>query len=198
MMRAFSTAVFAGLLLSAAPICSQDTTATDPASGMIYPTSVGAYQRISVERGPDGALAAVYRKGSDNLTIAVSVFKTSTTFVMLGMPKSREDMNKAYCMDGIQRVANQNAGNVVQTAETNATLRRGSNSRDGFVRSYNLTRSEFVGTKNATLHTDIYRFCFIQDVWTIQYRVDFLPGMEPTNDVKAFMKEFDWSLIGKS
>ena len=195
-MRAFATFVCVGLVLSAAASSGQDTAATDPASGMVYPVTVAGFQRIAAEPGPDGALAAVYRKGTDNLTITVSAFKTSTMFAMVGLPKSREDVDKAYCMDGIHRVANQNASNVVQTADTTASLSHGRASRNGFVRSYNLTRADFAGSKNVALHTDIYRFCFIQSAWTVQYRVDYLATMQP--DVKAFMKEFDWTHAGKN
>jgi hypothetical protein len=168
----------------------------DPASGMTYPVSVGAFQRIEVGRNDEGAVVAVYRKGAEDLTVTVSVFKTSTVFVLLGMPKDRKEIDKAYCMDTIHRVANEGAEDVVQTNDSDATLKYGWSSKDGFKRSYSLKR-DFLDRKKVALHSDIYRFCNIDKVWTVQYRVDYPAGSDPSKDVKAFMKDLDWTIAAK-
>jgi len=174
-MHRLPSTVFTAFLLAGTAV-AQDTAPagdyTDPASGMIYPAAVGTFQRLETGHGHDNGVQAVYRKGAEDLTVTVNVFETSMIAIFLDMPKSRKDMDKGYCMDGIHRVAKDGAQNVVQTDDSDASLKRGWSSKDGFKRSYTLTR-DFLDKKQVALHTDIYRFCFIGNRWTVEYRVDF-------------------------
>ena len=175
---------------------AQDATVSDPVSGMKYPASVGTFTRIASGKSDSGALTATYRKNNSTFTITVSAFETSTVFAMLGMPKSRADMDKAYCLTGIDRESRANASDVAVKDEGDASLRRSGSSRSGYRKSYALTLASFLDSKNVAVHTDLYRFCMIDNRWTVQYRVDYLPGVEPAADVKMFMRDLEWT-IGK-
>jgi hypothetical protein len=204
-MRKHFTIGFIGIALFAVAavggepaVLHPDGPYADPATGMKYPAAVGKFQRTEIAISADGQVKAVYLLATpaQEVLVTVTVFKPpQITFVGDQMPQEMVDaIHKGLCLQNVEDSIKKEAADAVQAEDVPASLSHGWSSYDGYKKGYTLTRADFVGRAQVPVRADVYRFCYIKDIWTVEYRFDYPQGYDASKEVKAFMHDLELSL----
>jgi len=165
---------------------------------MAYPATVAKFQRAEVDVAADGNVKAVYQLVTpmQEVIASVTILKTpQITFVGARAPQRIVDMlHKALCLQHVDDTLKTEAPDAIQSENAPAELKRFWSSYGGYKLGYKLTRPAFFGRSQVPIYSDVYRFCYIKEIWTIEYRFDYPQGYDAANDVKSFMHELDVSL----
>jgi hypothetical protein len=174
---------------------------TQQPTGMIFPVSVGDFQRVEILRyskdGTDESGGYNYTKPMNEIVATVYVFP-SPRVTSIGSPENVvREARDTVCQQQFKGVEKE-----VMTAHPNATLigdgpvtlLQPGKSYSGYKASYDLTSPRAFGRTNVAARSEAYIFCFAGGKWTVEYRIDYPRESNAAPLIAAFMRDLTWTI----
>lgn len=180
-----------------------DAAYTQAASGMTFPPSVGAFQRLSVTRFADDGTneAAGYRLTTAAGHIEATVYVSpSGVIYSVGSPRDVIETARAtVCRQDFQQL-----GQMFESFYSNATQMRGEETvlsrsgadRRGYKISFGVTSPSAFGDVHPPLRSETYFFCYVGGRWTVKYRFTYAETLvgEARGAIDQFMRDLEWTI----
>jgi len=175
-------------------------TFTHPSSGMTFPTTVGEFERSSVDRHniADPDLTVRY----DLISMAVSVVVTVDVYPAplldtAGVPASmvataRENLSHQEFGAGMREIMGLHPGTVM-IQEDEFSLPQKNNPSVGKMAVFEYEDVFF--RQRQVLQSTLYLFCFAGGEWTIKYLFTYPRNADARHHIDHFMRNLPWTLI---
>ncbi|MFZ2029961.1 MAG: hypothetical protein WAU68_06625 [Vitreimonas sp.] len=173
---------------------------TQAASGMVFPPSIGDFQRVEVVRyNADGTdESAGYNRTTPTMEIAATVYVfRSPSILSIGSPRETIEITRSILCGRQTQAIQQEIMSVHPDATQIRTgafaLRQGGASYFGTKVSYAYS-GDFAGRTGSQLHSDLYVFCYAGGTWTIEYRIDYPAEYDAEDEIARFMNHLTWTI----
>ena len=179
---------------------------TQAATGMVFPESVGDFQRDGVvsynsERTDESATYIQERDGKESVAITVYVYPVPADLgSALSQALPKEDLVGAWYMLGQQLFDEEEQG-IIELHRNAELVTGGETSFDQHGVSYPGAMSTFRYDENffgrvQKVRSELILFPMVGGKWMVKYRVTYPDGIEGAAQTNAFIHALAWTIRG--
>jgi hypothetical protein len=170
---------------------------------MIFPPTVGAFQRVALSRYDSQGLdvSAGYNLPAFAGGIAATVYVyPAPSLVSIGSPpgvvaSARATLCQSEFERGKREVLGAHAGGRL-LGEKDVVLLQGGTNFSGRAATFEYD-GLFAG-QHQPVSSELYVFCYIGGSWTIKYRFTYARTFDATEAISAFMRTLSWTIAVRS
>ena len=200
-MRALLIAIVA--LIAATAASAQDIEQvqadgpyTQAASGMIFPTDIGAFHRNNIIRysttGDDMSARYFLETPQGRLNATIYVYP-SPQIEAGASPEMRADgCEQVFAATQMEITSVHPHTTPLETGDT-IVSQQGAEQR-GRHAIYRITAPSAFGREHPPFKSELYVFCFVQTRWTVAYRFTYPEASDSADAVAAFMRDLPWTI----
>ena len=174
---------------------------TQQPSGMVFPVSVGDFQRVEIIRyskdGTDESGGYNYVKPMNEIVATVYVFP-SLRVISFGSPANviaqARDTECRKQFKGVEQEVTTAHPDATLLGDGPVTLVQQGRSYSGYKASYDLTHPRAFGRTNVAARSEAYVFCYAGGKWTVEYRIDYPRQSDAAPLIAGFMRDLTWTI----
>jgi len=174
---------------------------TQTATGMVFPTSVGAFQRAQITRYDAAGLdmSAGYNLISPQGTIVLTVYvypspQISTFSSPANVIQEARDTLALDHYAAKKREILRAHPNSSLVRESEITLPEGGTIQHGRLAVF--TYDQPAGFLMVRSESRLYTFCYVADKWIVEYRITYPLGLDASQSIDDFLQHLPWTIQG--